>query len=135
MLIDVCVRVLGDDLEFQVAATHYKKACVEQPARRARVAALSPPVCATATLLRAYWRPRAPAGVGRWRKFKPSWRENGYRSSPGRRHGLKTRRGARKKSVSPLRAFLSLRNALGMRTDAEKDVTTIEIGRDVLEAN
>ena len=109
--------------------------CVEQPARRARVAALSPPVCATATLLRAYWRPRAPAKVGRWRKFKPSWRENGYRSSPGRRHGLKTRRGARKKSVSPLRAFLSLRNAFGMRTDAEKDVTTIEIGRDVLEAN
>ena len=50
-----------------------------------------------------------------------SWRENGYRSSPGRRHGLKTRRGARKKSVSPLRAFLSLRNAFGMRTDAEKD--------------
>ena len=55
--------------------------------------------------------------------------------APWRRHGLKTRRGARKKSVSPLRAFLSLRNAFGMRTDAEKDVTTIEIGRDVLEAN
>jgi len=100
---------------------HYKKACVEQPARRARVAALSPPVCAAATLLRAYWRPRAPAGVGRWRKFKPSWRENGYRSSPGRRHGLKTRRGARKKSVSPLRVFLLLRNAFGVRTDSEKD--------------
>ena len=95
--------------------------CVEQPARRARVAALSPPVCATATLLRAYWRPRAPAGVGRWRKFKPSWRENGYRSSPGCRRGLKTRRGPRKKSVSPLRVFLLLRNAFGVRTYTEKD--------------
>ena len=47
--------------------------------------------------------------------------KNGYRSSPGRRHGLKTRRGPRKKSVSPLRVFLLLRNAFGVRTYTEKD--------------
>ena len=36
-------------------------------------------------------------------------------------NGLKTRRGPRKKSVSPLRVFLLLRNAFGVRTDSEKD--------------
>ena len=44
------------------------------------------------------------------------------------RHGLKTRRGARKKSVRAPRVSASLRDVFTMRTDAEKDVTTIEIG-------
>ena len=95
--------------------------CVEQPARRARVAALSPPVCAAATLLRARWRPRAPRGRQPLPKIQTELAGKRYRSSPGRRRGLKTRRGPRKKSVSPLRVFLLLRNALGVRKDAEKD--------------
>ena len=109
--------MLRDDLGFKLRRRSTRRpVCRATSSTRARRCALAARVCRRDALARLL----APARA-RWRKFKPSWRENGYRSSPGCRHGLKTRRGVRKKSVSPLRVFLLLRNAFGVRTDSEKD--------------
>ena len=121
--------MLRDDLGFKLRRRSTRRpVCRATSSTRARRCALAARVCRRDTLA----RPLASAVTENSNRVRG---KNGYRSSPGRRHGLKTRRGPRKKSVSPLRAFLSLRNAFGMRIDAEKDVTTIEIGRDVLEVN
>ena len=95
--------------------------CVEQPARRARVAALSPPVCAAVTPLRARWCPCAPAGVGRYRKFKPSSREKRLSLVARAPPRLENTSGAAQKISESAARVLLLRNAFGVRTDAEKD--------------